>query len=111
MIRFAYLAALLVSIAGMLWLDYRFRLFVWADARRAILVAGVGLVALTLADVGGIALGIFKRGGADVATGILIAPQLPIEEPVFLLLLILSVMVCYTGALRVLDLRREEQSS
>ena len=111
MIRFAYLAALLVSIAGMLWLDYRFRLFFWADARRAMLVAGIGVLALTLADVGGIALGIFKRGGADVATGIVIAPQLPIEEPVFLLLLILSVMICYLGALRVLDRRREEHTS
>ena len=111
MIRFAYLAALLVSIAGMLWLDYRFRLFVWADARRAIVVAGIGVLALTLADVGGIALGIFKRGGADVATGIVIAPQLPLEEPVFLLLLILSVMICYTGALRLLTRRGEEHGS
>ncbi len=65
-------------------------------------MTGVGLVALTLADVGGIAFGIFKRGGADIATGIVIAPQLPLEEPVFLVLLILCVMICYTGTMRLL---------
>ena len=104
---FAYLAALLVSIGGMLWIDFRFRLFYWHDAWRALAVTAIGLVALTLADLGGIALGIFKRGNGEIATGVVVAPQLPLEEPVFLLLLILCTMICYTGAVRALGRRLE----
>ena len=104
---FVYLAALLISIGGMLWLDFRFRLFFWHDALRALAVTVTGLVALTLADLGGIALGIFKRGDGEIATGVVVAPQLPLEEPVFLLLLILSTMICYTGAVKMLGRRRE----
>ena len=100
-----YLAALLLSIGAMLWVDCRFRLFFWHDARRAFGVTAVGLVALTLADICGIALGIFERGEGEIASGLLIAPQLPIEEPVFLVLLILSTMVCFTGTTRLLAAR------
>ena len=107
---FVYLALLLVSIGGVLWLDFRYRLFYWHDAWRALAVTVAGLVALALADVGGIALGIFKRGDAEIATGVVVAPQLPLEEPVFLLLLILSTMICYTGAVKMLGRRGESAS-
>jgi hypothetical protein len=40
-----------------------------------------------------------------VATGIVLAPELPLEEPVFLVFLVLCTMVIYTGAARLLSPR------
>ena len=81
-----YLAALATGIACMLLLDLAF-LLAW--------------------DIAGIGLGIFLRGDGEIATGILLAPELPIEEPVFLLFLILCTMVIFTGSQRLIDLRRD----
>ncbi|MEV7605846.1 lycopene cyclase domain-containing protein [Paenarthrobacter sp. NPDC089322] len=99
---FVYLASLLAGIACMLLLDQRFRLFFWRDAGAATIVTVVGVVFLLAWDLAGIGLGIFLRGEGAIATGILIAPELPIEEPVFLLFLVLCTMVLYTGARRIL---------
>ncbi|WP_091226288.1 lycopene cyclase domain-containing protein [Microbacterium sp. 3J1] len=99
---FLYLAVLLATLGCMLLLDRRFRLFFWRDAVSASVVTAVGLAFFLLWDVAGIAGGIFFRGEAVIATGIVIAPELPIEEPVFLLFLVVCTMVVYTGAVRVL---------
>lgn len=98
-----YLAALLVTLGCMLLLDRRFRLFFWRDAVSASVVTLVGLLFFLLWDAAGIAGGIFFRGEAVVATGIVLAPELPLEEPVFLLFLSVCTMVIYTGAVRVLS--------
>ena len=107
MISFLYLLALFGGIGCMLLLDHRFRLFFWKDAAAAFLVTVAGTVFLLLWDAAGIAAGIFLRGNADIATGIVLAPELPIEEPVFLVFLVLCTMVLYTGSVRILDHRRE----
>ncbi|MHC8606309.1 lycopene cyclase domain-containing protein [Paenarthrobacter ureafaciens] len=93
-----YLASLLAGIACMLLLDHRFRLFFWHDAKAATVVTAVGLAFFLAWDIAGIGLGIFLRGESAIATGILLAPELPLEEPVFLLFLILCTMVLFTGA-------------
>ena len=87
MIRFVYLAALLVSLAGLATIDRRFRLAFWADARRAAWTVGLGVVGFLLWDLAGLALGIFARGESPHMTGILLAPELPLEEAFFLALL------------------------
>lgn len=99
---FLYLALLLATLGCMLLLDWRFRLFFWRDAVTAAVVTAIGLVFFLVWDVAGIAGGIFFRGEAAVATGIVLAPELPIEEPVFLLFLVVCTMVVYTGAVRIL---------
>ncbi|WP_394553959.1 lycopene cyclase domain-containing protein [Agromyces sp. MMS24-JH15] len=101
-----YLAALLASIVGMLLIDRRFRLFFWAAPARATVVFLVGWVFLLAWDAAGIALGIFLRGDNPISTGILLAPEFPLEEPVFLAFLCLVAMVAYTGALRIVAARR-----
>lgn len=101
-----YLSALLVSLGCMLLLDWRFRLFFWRDALSASIVTAVGLVFFLVWDVAGIALGIFFRGEGAIATGILLAPELPLEEPVFLVFLVVCTMVIYTGAVRLLSRTR-----
>lgn len=103
MMGFVYLALLLLTLGCMLLLDRRFRLFFWRDAVSASVVTVVGLAFFLVWDVAGIAGGIFFRGEAAVATGIVLAPELPIEEPVFLLFLVVCTMVVYTGAVRILS--------
>ncbi len=98
-----YLLSLLLGITCMLLLDHRFRLFFWRDAKAAAIVTAVGLLFLLAWDLAGIGLGIFLRGEGTIATGLLLAPELPIEEPVFLIFLVLCTMVLYTGARRLLD--------
>lgn len=84
---FVYLAALLVSLAGMTLLDRRFTLFFWRDARRASITLIVGVLFFLVWDLAGIGLGIFFRGETPFMTGIVLAPELPIEELFFLTLL------------------------
>lgn len=101
-----YLGALLISTACMLLVDRRFRLFFWRDAVAATVVTLVGLAFFLLWDVAGIASGIFLRGDAVIATGIVLAPEMPLEEPIFLLFLVICTMIVYTGLVRLLARRR-----
>jgi lycopene cyclase domain-containing protein len=107
---FLYLTLLLVFLGCMLLLDWRYRLFFWRDAVTAAIVTVVGLAFFLAWDIAGIAGGIFFRGEAAVATGIVLAPELPIEEPVFLLFLVVCTMVVYTGAARILTRRRRRSA-
>lgn len=99
---FVYPALLVATLGCMLLLDWRFRLFFWRDAVTAAIVTTVGLAFFLVWDIAGIAGGIFFRGDSAIATGIVLAPELPIEEPVFLLFLVVCTMVVYTGAVRIL---------
>ncbi|NLB47381.1 MAG: lycopene cyclase domain-containing protein [Microbacteriaceae bacterium] len=96
-----YLASLLVAIGCMLLIDLRFRLFFWRDAASATLVTLAGAAFLLLWDAAGIASGIFLHGAADISTGIMLAPELPLEEPVFLVFLVLCTMVLFTGSAKL----------
>ena len=93
-----YLAALLIALTGMVLLDRRFRLFLWAAPRRAALVLLVGVAFFVAWDLAGIHLGIFSRGETAFMTGLQVAPELPVEELVFLALLCYLTMNLY-GAL------------
>ena len=105
MIGFAYLAALIAASVCVLLIDRRYRLFYWRDACSALVVTVLGVGALLLFDAAAIALKIFYRGESAGDTGVVLAPQLPLEEPVFLWFLVLCTMVTYSGAERLLDAR------
>jgi lycopene cyclase domain-containing protein len=92
---FTYLAALLGSIFCMGLLDHRFTLFFWRDARRAAIVLVVGVLFFLAWDLGGIGFDIFHRGGSPWMTGIELAPELPLEEIFFLVLLCWVTMNAY----------------
>ncbi|MGV8858306.1 lycopene cyclase domain-containing protein [Rhodoglobus sp.] len=93
-----YLVALLISLTGMVVLDRRFTLFFWRDARRATVVLVVGVIFFFVWDLLGVSLGIFFRGETDFMTGLLVAPEVPLEEIFFLTLLCYLTMNVY-GAL------------
>ncbi|WP_354569951.1 lycopene cyclase domain-containing protein [Glaciihabitans sp. UYNi722] len=82
-----YLLALLIALTGMVVLDRRFRLFLWRDARRAAIVLIAGVIFFLIWDIAGIGLGIFFRGETAFMTGLLVGPELPVEEVFFLALL------------------------
>ena len=100
--RVAYLGALLLSGGGLALADRRWRLLFWEDARRATLVVGTGVAVLLAADLVGIAHGLFFRAPTRVMTGLLLAPELPVEEPVFLAFLSYLTMLLVRGSERVL---------
>lgn len=101
MTRFGYLGALVISLAGLAVLDRRFALAFWDDARRTAWCLLIGVAGFLGWDLLGLGLGIFARGDSPHQTGLLLAPELPVEEAFFLALL------CYTALLtwRWLDLR------
>lgn len=92
---FLYLGALLFSIAGMIAFDVRHRLFFAVAPRRAAIVLAVGVAFFLVWDVAGIDLGIFFRGNPGLLTGVLLAPELPLEELFFLTLLCYLTMNLY----------------
>jgi lycopene cyclase domain-containing protein len=101
-----YLSALLVSIAGLLVLDARYRLFVFAAPARALLVLVIGVLGFLLWDLAGIGLGVFFEGRPALLVGIDLAHELPLEELFFLVLLCLTAMESYGLARRLLGSSR-----
>ena len=93
----AYLGALVLSLGGLAVLDRRFRLAFWSDPRRAGLTVGIGVVGFLLWDLVGLGLGIFARGDSPHMTGLLLAPELPVEEAFFLALLCYSALLTWRG--------------
>ena len=82
-----YGASLLISLAGLATLDRRFRLALWDAPRRTVIVVASMVAGFLLWDLAGIALGIFFRGPGPYQSGLVIAPELPVEEVLFLTLL------------------------
>ena len=95
--RVLYLLVLLAAIACIMIVDRRFRLVLWRAPRRATAVLLIGLGFFLAWDLLGIA-----RGTTSISTGILLAPELPLEELFFLAFLCYLTMVLVTGFRRVL---------
>ena len=91
-----YLAALIVTLGCMALLDFRFRLFFWREPKRAAITLGIGLAFF----------GIFARGETSFMSGIVLAPEFPLEELFFLTFLCYLTMVVLMGADRLLRARK-----
>jgi lycopene cyclase domain-containing protein len=106
MTAFAYLAGLLLVIGCMALIDARWRLVFWRAPIAATVTVGVGLAFFLLWDAAGIALGVFFRGESRIVTGVQLAPELPLEEPVFLFFLCYLTLVLVLGVERMLRARQ-----
>ena len=106
MIAVAYLASLLAVIGCMALLDRRFGLVMWADARRGALVLGAGVLFFLLWDVAAIAAGFYYRGESEAMTGVMLGPELPLEELVFVTFLCYLTLVLHGLVLLALRSRR-----
>ncbi len=99
----AYLVCLLIASGALVLLDRRFALVFWRDARRATVVLIVALAFFLAWDAVGIVSGVFARGRSPFMTGIEIAPELPLEEPLFLAFLCYLTLILLFGVRTVLD--------
>lgn len=105
-----YLAGLLVALTGMVLLDRRFQFFYWANAKRAGIVHAIGIVFFLVWDLFGIGQGLFFRGETSFMTGILLAPELPLEELFFLALLTYMTMNLFAASAQFFA-RREARAA
>lgn len=101
MTHWYYALALTGSIAGMLTLDWRYKLVFWHDWRRAALTVLSAMVFFVLWDVAGIALGIFYGGDSPYTPALMLWRDFPPEELLFLFLLCHLTLVMYRGGARV----------
>lgn len=102
-----YLLTLLAALSCLVLVDRRFRLYFWRDPARAALVLVVGVLFFVAWDLFGIRLAIFRRGEGGYLTGLVVAPQLPVEEIFFLTFLCYLTMLLTLGLLRMLRVRRK----
>jgi lycopene cyclase domain-containing protein len=82
-----YLLSLMVSLACMVLLDRRFRLVLWRAPRAGAMVLAVGLGFFLAWDLVAIASRHYAAGTSGAMTGIMLAPELPVEEILFILFL------------------------
>lgn len=106
MTGFAYLAILVVAIGAMVVIDARWRLAFWRAPAASALAVGSGATSLLLWDLAGIGFGVFFRGESSFATGVLLAPELALEEPIFLVFLCYLALVAVLGVERILERRQ-----
>lgn len=90
-----YLGGLLFALLGMVMLDLRFRLFFWRFPLRAAVLLILGVAFFLGWDAAGVRLGIFFRGNLALLTGVQLAPEIPLEELFFLILLCYLTMNCF----------------
>ncbi len=100
-----YLAAILLSAAGIAALDARFRLAFWRAPGKAAAAVAIGTAFFLAWDAAGITTGVFVKGDSAAYLGIDLAPHLPLEEAFFLAFLCQLALVSWGGALRVLPRR------
>ena len=94
-LSFAYLAALLISILGLGAIDFKHKLALWLAPLPTIFTVLIAVGFFLVWDVVGIANGIFFRGDSPNLSGILVAPELPLEEIFFLILLSYNILIFY----------------
>lgn len=98
---FWYGAALLTSLVGLGLLDYRHKLAIFAGfPLRTFLTIGTGILFFLAWDIVGISQGVFFRGAGPYQTGLLLGPELPLEEVLFLALLCYVTLLSYVAGVR-----------
>ena len=95
-----YLLALAVSIGGLATIDWRHKVAFWYDSRRTALTLLAAVIIFIIWDILGIIFGIFFHGGSQFALSFRLAPEFPIEELFFLVLLSYTTLMIYRGLLR-----------
>jgi lycopene cyclase domain-containing protein len=95
-----YLLALIVSIAGLAWIDYRWKLAFWYKAKQTAGTIVISIAVFIVWDSIGILLGIFFKGQSQYMLPFSIAPEFPVEELFFLFLLSYVTLLIYRGVQR-----------
>lgn len=109
---YLYLISLLVPTACMVLLDRRFRLVLWRlpprHRRAGVLTLGLGIGFFLAWDLAAIASGHYAAGQSPGMTGIMLAPELPLEEIVFITFLSYLTLVLHGLVVSALSRLRPE---
>src|SRR3954467_11604810 len=84
MIGWTYLTTLVLGLACMVATDRRWRLVLWADPVRGVVVLSAGMAVFVAWDLAALHLDLYQPGDSTVATGVEVAPGLPVEELFFI---------------------------
>lgn len=95
MTQLVYLLALVTVLSCMAAMDHRWRLFFWADARKAWTVFAAGFALFLAWDLVALELALYERGRSEFMTGLEVAPDLPVEELLFVAFLPYLTMVLH----------------
>ncbi|MCW1805878.1 lycopene cyclase domain-containing protein [Brachybacterium squillarum] len=106
MIGGLYLLCLCVPLLGMGALDARYRLVLGRAARPALAVLAIGAVYFLGWDLAAIAAGHYGLGRSPALSGLVLAPDLPVEELVFIAVLTYTTLVLHALVARALARRR-----
>lgn len=102
--RGIYLAGLLVSLAGLAYADFRWRLALFLAPARAIVTLVISVSVFLAWDLLGVTAGVFFPGQETFSLGLQIYPGVQLEEPFFLILL------CYCTLLAFEALSRKDKA-
>ena len=105
-----YLAALVFSLVGTALIDYRFKLAFWNNARLATQSTIIGVAFFSTWDYLGIENGIFFKGESKLLVGIDLLPEYPIEELLFLTLLVYWGQLAIAGWMRLSKSAQNEET-
>ena len=103
---FAYLFALVISLAGVSVLDYRWKLCLFATPKRWAKPLLSGWIAFVAIDYVAISMGAFIAGNSPFASQVFLPGRMPIEEPFFLALLMYSAAMLLAAWNRVAKANR-----
>jgi lycopene cyclase domain-containing protein len=92
---FVYLFVLLVSILGLVGIDRKQNLALFRSPLPTVISVGIAVIVFLIWDIIGISLGIFFRGSTPFLSGLLLGPELPLEELFFLILLSYNTLLAY----------------
>lgn len=95
MVKLVYLSCLLAAAGSLVLLDLRYKLAFWRSPRRAAALVGAGLLYFLAWDICGIRAKIFYIGNGHVLTGLHLLPNLPVEELIFLTLLMYQAILLW----------------
>lgn len=90
-----YLGILLLSIAGVVAADWRYKLAFFVNKRATILTIATSVLFFLAWDVLGVQLKIFFVGDSKYLSGLRVLPEVPIEEIFFLILLCYTVLITW----------------
>lgn len=92
---FLYLSLLIISILGLIGIDRKHKLALFNNSRATLASIAIAVAVFLVWDVVGISLGIFFRGNSPHLSGLLLGPELPLEELFFLILLSYNTLLAY----------------
>lgn len=94
---FAYIGILTFSLLGLGAIDFRSRFALFVYPLRTVLTLVLGILFFLVWDVVGISLGIFFKGQTQLLTGVMLAPEVPLEEIFFLAVLCYTTLLTWIG--------------